>query len=445
LHTFRRIHVFGQAGTGFPGSAQDVRTAGNVGFLKDSRAGWIKLWASWAILQPRAASDPIGTGPALPPKNQDPATHLQAIDDQITFIRTHPDPAISRLKIILSLRECPLWATVNFRASVANTPYEHKGSNEIYLAFPDKYDVSSPWAAYVGWVVDRYTRTAANPNRYVDGIDIINEPNTECWPQQSGSKVNGQFVGTPNSHCIVAQMFGSAVVRREAAVGNLGQSTQVLLKPLLLGPGTADFYLVDDDGTPHDTDTQTTYLTFNNNLLALLHALRFTAPIDFIWSHHNYNDTSYDLGVGTTDPPTDHAKRAPHVNRAQHARRLLVGRWSGGPYGDLNAPYLFITEGGVHRNPKWAAVWSLANTNTAWNAKHGELMLSMLRRMQNESDGKGIGMVSQFLFYTDHNYDSGICDPRPTDIDALPSPSDGAKRQPAFDYWAGAPSYGNVR
>jgi hypothetical protein len=203
---------------------------------------------------------------------------------------------------------------------------------------------------------------------------------------------------------------------------------------------------MDEDGTPHDTDTQTTYLTFNNALLGALKALQFTAPLDFIWSHHNYNDTSYDLGVGSTDPAPDNAKKAAPKNRARHARTLLVGRWSGGPYGDLNAPYLFITEGGVHRTTKWAQAWSLANTASAWDSKHSELMQKMLARMQNESDGKGIGMVAQFLFYTAHNYDSGICDPRTTDTEqALPSANDGAKRQPAFDNWAAAPSYRNVR
>jgi hypothetical protein len=450
LHTFRRMHVFNHKGTAFPGTDQDVRwndglPDGNTALLEATRVGWIKIWANWAILQPNAASDPIGQGPAGGGKMQLPADHLAAIDNQITFIRTHARPAISKLKIILQLREFPLWSNAGRRKAFENSDVEHTGPDASYLAFPDQVDVSSPWAAYIGFLVDRYTRTAANPTRYVDGIEIVNEPNLECWPQVTGQKVQGKIVGTPSAHCFTAQMFGSALVRRDAAVGNLGQSTQVLLKPLLLGPGSSDYFQLDSGGDPQDTQKKTTYETFNNLLLVLLQALRFTAPLDFIWTHHNYNDASFDLGVDTTDPTTDHVKRASKVNRAQHARRLLIGRWSGGPYGDLNVPYLFITEGGVHRATDWASVWSLQNTNSAWNGKHGELMQRMLSRMQNESDGKGIGMVSQYHFYTDPSFDAGLCDPRAGNNAAPPSPNDGARREPAFGNWSNATSYPNVR
>jgi hypothetical protein len=224
LHTFRRMHVFGQLGTLWPGNSQDVRADQNVQFLKDSGVGWVKLWVSWGTLQPNA-SDAFGTGTAVPPKTDVPATHLQTLDEVITFIKGNADTAISSLKIILSIREVPLWASAKTRKSVENTKYEHKGPNSIYLAFPDAVDVSSPWATFLGWLFERYTRTAANPTRYVDGIDIVNEPNSECWPQVTPSKVAGVTGGTPNAHCIVAQMFGTAVVRREAAMGNLAQST----------------------------------------------------------------------------------------------------------------------------------------------------------------------------------------------------------------------------
>jgi hypothetical protein len=218
----------------------------------------------------------------------------------------------------------------------------------------------------------------------------------------------------------------------------------VTLKPLLLGPGTADYFLTDEDGN-HDTARQTTYATFNNNLLAVLAVLGFKAPKDFIWSHHNYNDASYDMGRDTTFPPAKVANECPWINRAWYTRQLMYGRWTGGPYGDANDPYIFITEGGIHREPKrWATTWDLDNSNVSWNAKHGFLMQRQLDRMQAEAEGKGVGMVSQFLFYSAKNYDSGICDPAGVDFPAPPSPADGAKREPAYTIWANAESYPNV-
>jgi hypothetical protein len=455
LHTFRRMHSFGLGGTVYPGTDGDVRYGGtgagsNSALLKETKVGWVKIWASWASLQPTSSTQAIGQGTASGgPRPITPPDHLTALDDQITFIRTHPWPEIANLKIILQLKEFPLWSNSTTRANAAGTPVEHQGPDKRFLAFPDAADVNSPWAKFVGWVVDRYTRTDANPTRYVDGIDIVNEPNLECWPQQNGRVLpNGTFVGSPSAHCTVAQMFASALAQREAAVANLAGSTQIQLKPLLLGPGTSDYFLTDDEGN-HDTNTKTTYATFNNNLIAMLQANGFKAPVDFIWSHHNYDDASYDLGDRTTDPPTDTANRCSVINRAQYARRLLIGRWTGGPYGDANDPYIFVTEGGIHRSQQWAKVWGLPYTDSAWNEMHGLLMQRMLDRMQNEVDGKGVGMVCQYEFYSEHGYDSGICD-----FDAPPqnppgtqptSPQTGAKRQPAYDIWSNALSYPAVR
>ena len=51
-------------------------------------------------------------------------------------------------------------------------------------------------------------------------------------------------------------------------------------------------------------------------------------------------------------------------------------------------------------------------------------------RMNAGPDSAGIAMISQYLWYTDPNYDSGLCDT---------SESGGATR-PAYATWGGLPS-----
>jgi hypothetical protein len=49
--------------------------------------------------------------------------------------------------------------------------------------------------------------------------------------------------------------------------------------------------------------------------------------------------------------------------------------------------------------------------------------------MQHGPEGAGVGMVCHYLFVTDMNYDSGLCE-----LDGTPRPAYEAwKRLPAFD------------
>jgi hypothetical protein len=201
-----------------------------------------------------------------------------------------------------------------------------------------------------------------------------------------------------------------------------------------MAPSTDD-YFVDESATPpvNDSAQRTSYATFTNNLAALLQASAFSAPRDMIWSHHNYNDESFDFGADTTYPGLSF--ECPGLNRAHLVHDYITGRWTGGPYGEPEAPYVFITEGGVVRSRLWKQRW-FANENyndaTGMNNKHGELVQRTLNRMQGETDGRGIGMVAQFLNWTDPNLDSGIRN--------AGDPS-GARRQPAYDNWSNATSH----
>jgi hypothetical protein len=237
------------------------------------------------------------------------------------------------------------------------------------------------------------------------------------------------------SHCMVSNIMAAALVRREQAMADLANAgTPPQHKPILMAPATDDYFVDESSGrVVNDTAQRTTYATFTNNLLALLGASAFTAPRDMIWTHHNYNDESYDFGKDTSYP--GQTWECPTVNRAHLVHDYLTGRWSGGPYGEPEAPYVFITEGGVVRSPVWRQRWfGNPNYNDAagLNSKHGDLLVRTMSRMQNEDDGRGIGMAAQHLNWSDPNFDSGIRNPG--------DPS-GTRRQPAYGNWSGVASH----
>jgi hypothetical protein len=464
LHTFRRVHSFGPSSAHSPGNAEDVRyrsglSDSNVEMLKETNVGFVRLWVWWSLLQPHLGFDPGTENVTSWPYDNDarrrcqPGTHRQSLDDQLSFIKGHSDPEISNLKVILAVWRFPSWVnqTTITGASESSRHYEGLvnpglGPNPApqpgdgsriradNFAFPDAQDVNSHWAGFIYWLTRRYTKTTGNATRWADAIELVNEPNSQCWPQ--GVPAGGPSdPGGATSHCMVSNIMAAAVVRREQAMADLANAgTPVQVKPILMAPSTDDYY-VDESRTPpvNDSAQQTSYATFTNNLAALLTASAFSAPLDMIWSHHNYNDESFDYGLDTSYP--GQSFECPTLNRAHLVHDYITGRWTGGPYGEPEAPYVFITEGGVVRSRLWKQRWfgdENYNDATGMNNKHGELVQRTLNRMQGENDGRGIGMVAQFLNWTDPNLDSGIRN--------AGDPS-GARRQPAYDNWSNATSH----
>jgi hypothetical protein len=181
---------------------------------------------------------------------------------------------------------------------------------------------------------------------------------------------------------------------------------------VLAGPGCAD--------VTSNNRLSTAYDSFANRFLAELKSLGFAAGPGFAYSHHNYTDVSYDQGANTSGPDAARTK-----NFAADMRRRLVGNWAGWPAGDSAGPGLLLTEGGVTLS-KIATLYPGADPR----AKQAELLQRNWDRMNAGPDSAGISMVSQYLWYTDPNYDSGLCDT---------SESGGAKR-PAYATWRSLPS-----
>jgi hypothetical protein len=147
------------------------------------------------------------------------------------------------------------------------------GTDARGKAFPDSVEADSYWGWFIAYVIGRYTRapvnptgpTAANPagnpsGAFVNGLEFVNEPNLNHWPQSEA----------PDK---VAAMYRTAASL--AAAAGWGQTKQYLLGPAAL----------DLDST---TERQTEWVSFTT---AVLERLRGFRPQVYCgWSQHNYGD-----------------------------------------------------------------------------------------------------------------------------------------------------------
>ncbi|MDX6723691.1 MAG: hypothetical protein QOD73_2095 [Solirubrobacteraceae bacterium] len=407
--TLRRMVVLGPSGTILPGGSQDYREAGNRRFFQETGTRWARLWADWPTLMPTASGFDTA--------------RLDALDEQIALARR------DGLRIILTLYRFPTWANGidgmtadQLAATMPDRRTAGQGDNQAKLVefrYPDDVSAGSPWGRFVDALVGRYSRTdAGRPtlDATIDVLEVCNEPNLQWWPQQSPSTTGDPFASSAAGivvHDVVARMFETA----QGIVAAHGG------EPLLAGPGLADFL---------DTSRlRTGYASFAGRLLPLLASRGFRPGPGFAWTHHNYTDVTFDQGAGTTAPDAATVP-ARTTNNAADMRRRLVGNWAGWPAGDASDPWVMITEGGVTMaSLASAARWNIADP-AARLAKQAELIRRNWDRMATDTgDGAGIAMVCNYLWYTDPNFDSGLCD----DL------ASGGATRPAYATWSGLPSF----
>jgi hypothetical protein len=401
----RRAVALGPAGTMYPGSTQDLRVAGNRSFLQDTRTRWVRLWADWPTLSASRGSYD--------------ATRLASLDAQIAQAKR------DGLNVVLTLYRFPTWANgvdAMTPAQLAATMPDRRTAGQadssaksVYFRTPDDVSVTSDWAAFVGMLVARYSRNniqRPNASAVVDVLEVANEPNLTWWPQQAPSATTDPYASSGaaiTAPSVVARMFATA---QQLTAPYGGQ-------PMLAGPGMSD---------QSDTNRlKTGYASFANRLLDALATGGFTAGPRFLFTHHNYTDVGYDEGPGSTSPDLA-TQPTRSTNRAADLRRRLVGRWAGWPYGDAANPQLFLTEGGVTLSTI-ASKWGITSP-AAQRAKQADLLQRNWNRMASGPDSTGIAMVTQYLFYTDPNYDDGLNETFET----------GGGQRPAYATWKGLPS-----
>jgi hypothetical protein len=428
----------------------------NVGLLKQSGTRWVRLWVDWAAIQPYSPQDmaqlPQGYRNAVLERT---ARFLDNLDRQVRTAQKE------RMRVVLTLHQrYPLWANnsrvrlplhadasgnvpgcddacqkANDRTTAALNRKRKKPlkPRDSFGRAPTDLGENSPWAAWVGFLVERYGLTwdKVNPYRqpcshnfngegcgdylrFVDFLEIVNEPNKTHWPQRSPDAGNGRLV-MPG---LVAQMFrtSKAVLDKHNAqlVGkqprqlNPGDTT---LK--LLGPATLD--LSDIKGVKRYLVTS--YDEFNTSLLERLRTMPFHPGPHFAWSHHNYADmedgrdrrprTATSNGVTRLLPPN-----YANTNSAAWTRALLsVGvrgyKWDGWPVG--SNPEVLLTEGGVRLNfaRKFVVIHPSGIDDVTLQALWVE---ENFKLMKTGALSAGMGMFTNYLLYSDPCTDTGLRD-----------------------------------
>jgi hypothetical protein len=360
-------------GPGGAGATQSYGT--NRRFYSQTRTPWVRLWADWAQLQPDAA---------LPPA-------MSALDEEIAQAK-----ADGRY-VMLTAWRFPRWANgtssilddtayqLQDRVAPGGDPGRRK---DLTFKLPPDLGPESPWGLWIDFLLGRYGSS-------IDALEIVNEPNLQHWPQHGPS---------PDP----ASPFDAGPLTIDAAVADMIQTATTLAArhdnpPLIVAPATSD--------VSGESRTVTGYDTFTRALLDRLAERDFDPGPQVAWSHHNYTDVEGDLGGGD--------------NRLAQVRRLLERRWTGWPHGDAARPGVLVTESGA-RVTKVAKTFGLPDAGSA-RRKQADLLERSWRRLASGPEGAGVGLLCLYLFRTDPNYDSGLCE------------ANGTPR-PAYYAWADMPT-----
>ena len=262
---------------------------------------------------------------------------------------------------------------------------------EYRLPDADPYGPDSAWAAFFGFLYERYHAGQRASGRWVDAFELVNEPNLQLWPQTGAAPgadpfERGERVIVP----AVAQLLRTA----QGISGRFGHST------LMLAPSISD----------SDTASSRLYTRYDEFVPALLTAC---AAIGYVphqrqaWSHHNYTDVE--------------KRRLP--TRTQVIRGLLAGRWAG--EGGRFNPTVYVTEGGA-RVDRMPDLFPGEDPLAA----QARCLREAWALMDDDDEGAGVAMFAQYLIHADPNYDTGL-------LEAFPS----TVRRPAYDAWKAFPSF----
>jgi hypothetical protein len=402
----RRIIDMGPGGVVSPGSAHDYRFHDNRAYFADTATPWVRMWADWPSLQP---------DPAYVPDDPDSPGYwrLQALDEQI---QAACDDGV---KVILMPYRFPLWANGtealgaqrNTDAEISfdywdrilpgawrryldngRDPARYNPSRRAleYRIPPEGVGVDSAWGRFFAFLYARYHRGRSSRG-WVDGFELVNEPNWQLWPQRGPSPTDDPFaLGEPTVQYTMAQFMQTAQV----VSADYGHNT------LLLAPSTAD--------SDEITRVVTRFDVFSAALLDALDASGYTAPDNQAWAHHNYLDIEQRVSE----------------TRTQAIRRLLDGRWTG--YAEDGVASVFITEGGV-RISQMRAYYPAEDP---LEAQARSVREGWDRHYSDEAAGAGVAMLAQYQTYTDPHFDSGLLDPWPS-----------TGKRPIYGVWASLPSH----
>jgi hypothetical protein len=237
----RKLLDIGPGGVIAPGSAQDLRAAGNAGYFTDTGTRWIRMWADWPSLQPSADHAP--DDPRSPA-----AWKLRALDEQIALANS------LGLRVMLMPYRFPRWA--NGTEDLVQQP---RGKAPEYRLPADAYGPGSAWAGFFAFLHDRFHAGRESGPR-VAGFELVNEPNLQLWPQPG-----------------VAREVARLLLTAQGISARAAHST------MLYAPS------ISDDDAPTSA-RYTRWSEFVPALLDELAAIGYAPHPGQAWSHHNYTD-----------------------------------------------------------------------------------------------------------------------------------------------------------
>jgi hypothetical protein len=329
----------------------DYRLWGNREYIRDvSGTKWVKFWVSWLDLQQELDSPPSSMGESWKHLNGAPGgeSWLRRLDRQVKAVND------DGLGVIVTLfHASPTWS------SGATGPDPVSRVKPAEQKLPKDLSPDGPWGWFIGHLCARYKKgaprnpdgpsapaggggrpgdaNAGNPDGgWIDVLEICNEPNLLCWPQENIDRA-------------VVEMVRSAE-RLSARLG--GQA--------ILAPATSDF--PDRDHRNARGLTATEWRGFTERVLDGLSG--FSPAVDVYWSQHNFSDV----------------KRPTAPSRAESVVRLLRARkWPSQDRGPL-----WLTEGGFNMYPN--------QRDPRMRARQAKLIEANYRRMK---DAPGLFMWTQ--------------------------------------------------
>ena len=251
-----------------------------------------------------------------------------------------------------------------------------------YLLPGDPYGPASEWARFFEFLYGRY-------HGWVDGFELVNEPNLQLWPQQAPPPPGA------------ADPFARTRTTIERATAQLLKTAQAISatyahSTMLYAPSISD----------SDTASSRLYTRWDEFVPALLGAFGEFGYLPHsrqAWSHHNYTDV----------------ERRQTTTRTQLIRGLLAGRWAG--HADGRAPTVFVTEGGA-RLSRMPALYPDEDPREA-QARCLRHVWALHR--PGAAAGAGVAMLAQYLIHSDPNFDCGLIDPYPSRVE-----------RPAYAAWS---------
>lgn len=343
--------------------------------LAGTNTKWVRFWADWSELQPN-------------PSSSFDNNLWAPLDGQIR------DAIAAGYYVIVTAYRYPLWTNQARRGPLCLASAEAEKfvvPDQIGTYYPGT-TTRTPWSLFIEHLTIRYNpANPGNQGAWAHCVEILNEPNVQMQPLWENQCDPAAAGWKPQIQRFVAEMMRTA----QNVKNGIGGAKDFW--PILLAPATGD--------TEKKSTIRMPYDIFTSALIAELSSFRPGGW--FGWSHHNHRDIEVDGGSGSD------FYSGPQINRAQHARSIISGKWYGWDTANPNDPKIFLTEGGGRLNvikDEW-----FDKKNRAWSPslvrdKQAQLLQRQISRMSTSTEGAGMSMMMQYLATSAFTYDTGLRD-----------------------------------